>query len=432
MAIKEIVDRSAEAADDDHWIGPKPSVVQMSAVLLVGTVALIIAGVQPLLLGALVDEHRLSATALGWTVTLEFLTIGLGVGLAESLFASNRLRLRGLIAAAVLFAVNIAATRQSEAGIMAARAVAGLAEGVLGWIVSLMITRSSTPARLNGIFLVAQGLAQILFAAILPLTLMKTLGANGGFYALAGTAIVAGAAVLVIPDDMMPLPEAKDEPRSAKGGTLSRAGVSSLAAVVLLYAFFIGFFAYLGQLAGQARLGPELAGFAVAASLGASIIGSGLAAAFAKRISYYAVYLVCLPVNSDRVGRTGNPSGHAHVHGPECHLRLLLGLFYAVPVAAGHRGRSDPQVRGFRSGRDGAGRRWWTLALLLLCHRHRRSRCACCVRRLSAGVVLHRHRSTSAADGGTTEAGGRLTHWHLCSPRRRPGRAEAGQVSATS
>ena len=56
MAIKEIVDRSAEAADDDHWIGPKPSVVQMSAVLLVGTVALIIAGVQPLLLGALVTS----------------------------------------------------------------------------------------------------------------------------------------------------------------------------------------------------------------------------------------------------------------------------------------------------------------------------------------------------------------------------------------
>ena len=150
-------------------------------------------------------------------MTLEFLTIGLGVGLAESLFASNRLRLRGLIAAAVLFAVNIAATRQSGAGIMAARAVAGLAEGVLGWIVSLMITRSSTPARLNGIFLVAQGLAQILFAAILPLTLMKTLGANGGFYALAGTAIVAGAAVLVIPDDMMPLPEAQDEPGARKG-----------------------------------------------------------------------------------------------------------------------------------------------------------------------------------------------------------------------
>ena len=297
MAIKEIVDRSAEAVDDDYWIGPKPSVAQISAVLLVGTVALIIAGVQPLLLGALVDEHRLSATALGWTVTLEFLTIGLGVGLAESLFAPNRLRLRGLIAAAVLFAVNIAATRQSEAGIMAARAVAGLAEGVLGWIVSLMITRSSTPARLNGIFLVAQGLAQILFAAILPLTLMKTLGANGGFYALAGTAIVAVAAVLVIPDNMMPLPEAQDEPGGLKGGMLSRAGVSSLAAVVLLYAFFIGFFAYLGQLAGQAKLSPELAGFAVAVSLGASIIGSGLAAAFAKRISYYAVYLVCLPVN---------------------------------------------------------------------------------------------------------------------------------------
>ncbi|MGC8535088.1 MAG: MFS transporter [Rhizomicrobium sp.] len=297
MAINEIVDRSAEAADDDHWVGAKPSIIQMTAVLFIGTMALIIAGVQPLLLGALVHEHRLSATALGWTVTLEFLTMGLGVGLAESLFPPSQLRRRGLIAAAVLFAANIVVIGQSELGIMAARAVAGLAEGVLGWIVSLMIARASTPARLNAIFLVAQGLAQILFAAILPLTLMKTLGANGGFYALGGTAIAAGGAALLIPDNMMALPEPEDEQGGLRKGRLSHKGLSSLAEVVLLYAFFIGFFAYLAQLAAQARLRPEQAGFAVAATLAASIIGSGLAAAFAKRLSYYAVYIVCLPIN---------------------------------------------------------------------------------------------------------------------------------------
>jgi MFS family permease len=297
MAINKIVEHSAEKLDLDHWIGPKPSLLQMSAVLVVGTVALIIAGVQPLVLGALVEEHRLSAMALGWTVTSEFLAMGLGVGLAESLFEPDQLRLRGLIAAAVLFAANIVATGQSDVGIIIARGVAGLAEGVLGWIVSLMIARASTPARLNAIFLVAQGAAQILFAAILPLTLMKTLGANGGFYALAGAAIVGGSALLVIPDRMMPLPVLPDESRRRSGGKLSRAGLFSLVAVVLLYAFFIGFFSYLAQLAGQAMLGPEQAGFAVAAALGSSIIGSGVAAAAAKRISYYAVYLVCLPVN---------------------------------------------------------------------------------------------------------------------------------------
>jgi len=301
MAVKELVDRAGEAADDDHWIGPAPSALQIFAFMTIGTIALIIAGVQPLLLGALVDEHRLSAAALGWTVTIEFLSIGVGVSLAGAIFPPTQMRARGLIAAAVLFAMNILIAHQSGVGVIATRAVAGLAEGVLGWLISLMFTRSSTPARFNGIFLVSQGVAQIAFAAILPLTLMKTMGANGGFYALAGAAVIAAMAVLLAPDRMAPLPVSAETSKNGRP-KLSAAGITSLVAVLLLYAFFIGFFAYFAQLAGQAHLSAEQVGFAVAGALGTSIIGSGAAAVVAKRVSYYGVYLVCLPVNLIVIG----------------------------------------------------------------------------------------------------------------------------------
>lgn len=297
MPVDQVFGRAEEAADDDHWIGPRPSITQIIAFLTIGSIGLIFAGVQPILLEALVDEGRLTAAMLGWTMTVEFLTLGLGVGLAGALFPPRHLRLIGLGAAMVLLAVDALVATQSGAAILGNRAVAGLAEGVLIWLTSLMITRSATPARWGGIFLVLQGAMQVAFALILPLTLMETLGANGGFYALAGTAAVAGLIMLALPNAMTPLGEdqAKGE-ASGKVPKLPMAAVASLAAVFLIYAFFIGFFAYLPQLGGQARLTPAQIGVAVSLALATSITGSGVAAVVAKRVSYYAAFVVSLAV----------------------------------------------------------------------------------------------------------------------------------------
>jgi MFS family permease len=70
-----------------------------------------------------------------------------------------------------------------------------------------------------------------------------------------------------------------------------------LVGVFLVFAFFIGFLAYMEQVAMQARLTSQQAGLAIALALATSILGSGAAAILAKRLSYYAVFLVCLPVN---------------------------------------------------------------------------------------------------------------------------------------
>lgn len=297
MADDRVFGRAGEAADDDHWIGPRPSMAQIIAFLTIGSIGLIIAGVQPILLQALVDEHRLTAAMLGWTMTVEFLTLGVGVGLAGALFPPRHLRLIGLAAALVLMVMDGLVATQAGAAVMANRALAGLAEGVLVWLTTLMIARSATPARWGGIFLVIQGVMQVAFALILPVTLMNTLGANGGFYALAGTAALAGLAVFALPNAMAPL---GSDPSVARGegaaAKLALAAIASLAAVFLIYAFFIGFFAYLPQLGGQARLTPAQIGVAVSLTLATSITGSGVAAAVARRISYYAAFLASLVV----------------------------------------------------------------------------------------------------------------------------------------
>ena len=292
--MNEIFDRQAEAADDDHWIGPRPTALQIAAFLIVGSVGLIIAGVQPVVLGALVSEHRLTAAALGWTTTVEFLTLGAGVSLAGAFFKPTHLRMRAIGAAVLTLIADAAVGQQSGLFIFFDRAVAGLFEGGLVWVTMLMIARSSTPARWAAIYLVVQGLAQLGFAASVPAALIKAYGADGGFYALASTCAVAAVVALALPNGMQPLDVTE---AGELGRRIQAPALLSLLGVALIYAFFLGLFAYLTQLGAQAKLTEEQSGYAVALAVGVSILGSGAAAVVARRLSYFVVFLVCLPVN---------------------------------------------------------------------------------------------------------------------------------------
>ncbi len=288
-------DRPDEAAADDHWIGPAPTRAAIAALLIIGTVGMEIAGIQPVLLGALVQEHRLSSAGLGWATTAEFLSLGVAISLAGAVLKPRRLRTMAALAAVAALFADLLVLKQSGAAIIANRAFAGIAEGLLVWFPVCMIARSSTPARWSGIFLTLQGAAQLAFTFILPLTLMNTYGANAGFAALAGTAVLALCAAPFIPSAFADLPHAH---HSATGSVFaSPVAIASLVSVFLVAAFSIGLFAYLAPLATQAHLDEKILGFAVSGVLAASIVGSTLAAAAAKRVSYYPVFLVCLIIN---------------------------------------------------------------------------------------------------------------------------------------
>lgn len=293
MSLEDTQARAPRA--DDGWIGRRPTAGQIAAFLTVGSVALIMAGVQPVVLGGLVNAGRLDVNQLGWSVTIEFLAIGLGVGLADAFLPPRRLKLVGFVAALVLAVVNLAGLEVSGLGVLVIRALAGLAEGGLVWLTTLMIVRSPTPGRWSGIFLVSQAVLQVACAAGIPLLVSPSLGANAGFATLGASAVLAAVVAFVLPASLAPLAgNTSDEPVLAE--PIPKAAYVSLAAVFLLFSFFIGFLAYVEQLAGQAGLTPVQGGLAVALALGSSIVGSGLAAVVAERIPYHRAFLVCLPV----------------------------------------------------------------------------------------------------------------------------------------
>ena len=377
------------------WIGPRPTARQLSAFLFVGSVALLYAGIQPILLGALVDEHRLSARALGQTATMEFFTTGVGVGLAGALFPPDRLKMRGALAAAALVLVNLWATRQSGLAILIDRGAAGLCEGVIVWLTASLIARAASPARWAGIFLVTQGVLQFVLAATLPLTLMQRFGANGGFLALAAAALAALAAMVFLPERLVVLHLDETGARTR----ISRASIASLLSVFFVFAFFIGFFAYFGQLATQARLTPEAAGVAVALAIGVSILGSGAAAMAAQKLTYIVVAAPCVLICFITLGVLVTlPTGLVFC-ATSSRLRVCLGLFHALPDPFGDPDRSHAPDGGSGAGRAGRRRRRRASTLLVLRHRRRRSRCLRRLSRLSPSRLPDRSGPDPAAGG---------------------------------
>jgi hypothetical protein len=302
------------------WLGFAPTPLQISAFVVVGTIALLFAGLQPILLGALVEEHRLTATALGETATIEFFTLGVGVGLCGAFSKPTHLQFKGAIAAGVLIAANLLALRERGVAILVDRAVAGLAEGVIVWLTASLISRSAMPTRWAGIFLVSQGVAQFSLAALLPMTIMKQSGADGGFAVLAAAAGLALIIMFLLPKS---LPALNPDHIQSSGG-YSAASIMSLVSVFLIFAFFIGLFAYFEQFAAQAHLTAEQSGIAVSLAVGLSILGSGAAAVLAKRVTYFTTALICLPINLVVLGVFAN---HPSV-GLFIGVAALFGFFW--------------------------------------------------------------------------------------------------------
>ena len=284
------------SSDDARWIGPRPAASGIAAVLLIGTVGMMMCGVQPVLLGTLVIEGRLTAAGLGWTTTAEFLTLGIGIMVAGAWFRPTHLRSRAALAALIVAMADTAIVTESGWEIIANRAIAGLAEGVLVWLAGCMIARSATPARWAAVFLTMQNVSQFAFAAILPATVMERFGANGGFVALAMTALLALVLAPVVPASFVELPAAKRTSTGSAHHSLS--AMASLVSVFLIAAFSIGLFVYIAPLATQAHLDAKTMGFAVSAVLAASTAGSGIAAVLAKKMHYFPIFVVCLFVNA--------------------------------------------------------------------------------------------------------------------------------------
>ena len=281
----------AVAGSPDGWVGRPPAPLEIAAILFVGSVGILIAGLQPQLLGALALEHRIGDVELGQAATAELLTIGVAAGLAGAILKPTGLRWWGAGAALALAVIDFLVGGQSHLGVILNRAVAGLAEGIMLWIPVSMIARSLTPGRWSGIFLAAQTLAQLGLSAVLPYFVIAKYGASGGFDALAIASIMAAIVAFLMPREFLNLPKA-EEGVHARGAASPRA-IAVLASVFLFMAFIVGLWAYFEPLSAQAGHAPHVYEIAVSVSLAAQVVGAFAASFIAGRVPYFPIVVTC-------------------------------------------------------------------------------------------------------------------------------------------
>lgn len=247
--------------------------------ILIGSCALLVLGVQPVLLGAMVQEGRITEAHVGNLVTIEMLAMVLGslagIGLLRRMDARMVIGLAGL----VLAAMNLAMTGQSGMAILASfRAVAGLGEGILVASALVAISRMARVERASAIFLAVQTLLQAVVAATLPLLALASSRTDTALLALAAAGAIAAGLSLSLPGHLRPA--APD----AERGALTPASLMALLGAGLFLGAIVSVWSYFGLWLIHYGYPPTFEGTAVSLCLVAQVVGALTAARFGERL----------------------------------------------------------------------------------------------------------------------------------------------------
>lgn len=256
--------------------------------ILIGSCALLVLGVQPVLLGAMVQEGRIAEAQVGNLVTIEMIAMVLGslagIGLLRKMGARVVIGVAGL----VLAAMNLTMAGQSGMAVLAPlRGVAGLSEGVLVASALVAISRVERVERASAIFLAVQTLLQAAVAAPLPFIIAGSSRTDTALLALALAGAFAAAAALLLPPQLQPA--APDGER----GALTRASLTALLGAGLFLGAIVSVWSYFGLWLIRYGYPPAFEGTAVSSCLVAQVIGALAAARFGERLPNRQTISVC-------------------------------------------------------------------------------------------------------------------------------------------
>lgn len=262
---------------------------QVAAALAVGTIGVLMVGIQPILLGELVDAKQVSLEGVGIVAMAEIVTLGLGVVLGDALLPWSRLRLITIGAALLAAGLDLLTLMASGDGAMTAvRAAAGFPEGILIWGATGVVVRTANPSRVAGIFFVAQTLAQAALGALLANVVIPHSGWQGGFVTLGVLALLPCLLAFRQPARLAPL-----APPAVSGFRWSVATLLPLAVVFLQLATLGSFWAYLEPLGKAAGFDARAAQTLIAGVLAMQVVGGSVASFAVRRLAVVPTLVVC-------------------------------------------------------------------------------------------------------------------------------------------
>ena len=268
-------------ADDDRgWAAQPLSKASIAAAFVIGTMGVMIAGVQPVLFGALLSAHRITPPQIGHAAAAELIAIGIGVAIADLTLERRSVRLTATASLVLLALFNAATIFADGFGILIVRGLAGLPGGVLLWMATAVIVRSAAPTALSAAFLVTQAILPFMVSTALAVAAPQA--RDGVPIALAVLSLASLLLVALLPRLFMPLPKNP----TGGGGLPPARGWIVLLASLLIQACIVGAWVYMEPLGKQAGMSGTQIAFAVPASLGAQVAGGTLAILLAKRVPW--------------------------------------------------------------------------------------------------------------------------------------------------
>ena len=221
---------------------------QIAAMFILAVTVGSVPSLQPLLLGSLLAEGRLTPAALGYVGTIEGLGLLAGTTVAALLFAPNRLRPISAAALVVVAVANLVTMVGDLAAILLARGMSGFASGVVLWILVGMLTRAAAPARLFAIYVTSQATTSFLLSVLFSTLIIPRIGAAGGYAALAcANVALLAPALLLIPRRYTPIAGAVLKLPTARGSVGLLAVACYLAGVTALWVYLVPFGEALGH-----------------------------------------------------------------------------------------------------------------------------------------------------------------------------------------
>ena len=281
-------------AMNDHthpdWLVGNPSGIGQFSSLWMGSVGLLVLGLQPILLGALLNDGRVTFDQLALAATFEIMAIGVGSVIAAFLVSTKRLPEKSMGLLLAVFLCNVFTAYSASATMLITwRSIAGFLEGGLVAISVELIARSRLPERFGGYFVSLQTGLQCIMALVLSQWIIPTYGSTGGFLALAFFCLIS-------------LPFSRGVPESF--GTVAKTETQGFAAAHILlpllallsifcfYLFLGSLWAFVEPLGGQFGISATTIGLMVSLSLLSQLLGALIATWAERRIDFRKALIV--------------------------------------------------------------------------------------------------------------------------------------------
>ncbi|MER9326975.1 MFS transporter [Mesorhizobium sp. M0488] len=273
---------NAKQAENGDWLVGNPTGAQLASALWIGSVGLLILGLQPVLLGAFYTEGHVTGDELALVATAEMIAIAIGSAVVAMLLSARNMRWKSAVLLVLLAAANWwTAYADTPQMLISARVLAGLAEGGLVAVATELIARSRRAERIGGYFVTMQTLAQCALALLLALYVIPAAGSSGGFIVLAAVCVASLAVAFLVPGDYADLPKEEN-----LANVLTVPSIAALLSVFCYFMFFGAVWAFLEPLGAQFGIDGRTVGLIVSASLAAQVLGAMTATMFEARIDY--------------------------------------------------------------------------------------------------------------------------------------------------